>query len=160
MMQSKSPSSSSVPHRLSVIIVAEVRSVRIDLRRVVVAAQHDYRRTAQRTSKRVFVRVHIVGIARKRTASVGLLVGDLLDLLAHEVVPLVAHAAVCIYVVGGMVGAGIADSVYSHESSLAEAAAAEPILVEATLRWDQGTAGLGNRAVDFIARTLSAAAID
>ena len=159
-MQSKSGSSSSVPHRLSVIIVTEIRTIRIDLRRVVVAAQHDYRRTTQRSCKRVFVRVHIVGIAHKWTAHIGLLVGDLLDLLAHEVVSLVTHAAIRIYVVGGMLGTGIADSVYSHESSLAEAAAAEPILVEATLGWDQDTTGLGNRAVDFIACALSAGAID
>ena len=88
------------------------------------------------------------------------MVGDLLDLLAHEVVSLVTHAAIRIYVVGGMLGTGIADSVYSHESSLAEAAAAEPILVEATIGWDQGTTSLGNRAVDFIACALSAGAID
>jgi len=56
---------SHVSHRLSIIIVTEVGTIRIDFRRIVVAAQNNYWSVPQRTSKRVFVKVNIVGIANK-----------------------------------------------------------------------------------------------
>jgi len=159
-MQSKSTSSSSVSHRLSIIIVTEVGTIRIDFRRIVVAAQNNYWSVPQRTTERVFVRVNIVGITSKWTACVGLLVGNLFALLAHKVVPFVTNAAIRIYIIGGVLGTSIADPIYSHEPSLAKAAAAKIILVEATLGWNQKTARLVGRAVNFIACTLSTVSIN
>jgi len=106
---------SHVSHRLSIIIVTEVGTIRIDFRRIVVAAQNNYWSVPQRTSKRVFVKVNIVGIANKWTACVGLLVGNLFDLLAHKVESLVTNAAIRIKIIGGVLGTSIADPIYSHE---------------------------------------------
>jgi len=59
-----------------------------------------------------------------------------------------------------VLGTSIADPIYSHEPSLAKAAAAKIILVEATLGWNQRTARLVGRAVNFIACTLSTVSIN
>lgn len=84
----------------------------------------------------------------------------MLDFLSSKVEAFIADAAVSGGVVGGVLGACIADSVDFDEPSLAKTAASEPILIEPTNRRHENLATLVGSVVDFIFSALGAASID
>lgn len=63
-------------------------------------------------------------------------------------------------IVGGVLRAGIADSVDFDEASLAKTAAAEPILIDAADGTNEGCTGLVNSVVNVVFWALAAVSID
>jgi hypothetical protein len=151
--------SSPVADDWGIINVANVGSVGVDAGGVVVAADHDDGRAGQRATEGVLVGVVKSGVAGEGAASVGLLVGDLLDLLPTEIKSGVADAAVGVGVVAGVGGTLAADSVDLDVAGLAKTAAQVPVLVEAADGRHEGGAGLVDCVVDLVMGALAAVAV-
>lgn len=88
------------------------------------------------------------------------MIGDLPYLLAHEVEPWLADAAISIPVVVGVFGASGADSSDLNIASLAEAHVFVEVFVLAAFRSHKGTAGLIGKVIDFVDLALVASTVD
>jgi hypothetical protein len=88
------------------------------------------------------------------------LVRNLLDLLSYKVISVVADTAISDSVITRMLGTTVANSIDSDKSSLAEAAASEPVLIESADGSDKCGASLSGRIIDLVAATLRAGSID
>ena len=132
----------------------------VDTRSIVVAPHNADGLTRQRSAEWGLVRIAISGVAGKGAASVRLLVRNLLHLLANEVISSIGDAAVRIKVIGRVLWTHSTDSLDLYVLILAEAAAAEPKLVEAAEWTHESGARLVGSVVDIVVRALAAVSVD
>lgn len=88
------------------------------------------------------------------------MVGNLFDIFSGEKVAFVADTAVSLGIIARVPGAGNALSIDFDVTSLAETAAAEPILMPAADRADERGAALVDTVVDLVISALAAGSID
>lgn len=160
MFSKSGPSKSSAVDGGYCIDSVDVGLVFVDTRTVVVAAKHNHGFLNRHTVERSLISVGEGRVCGERTASVIVLIGNLLHLFSHEIVSFVADAAVGVPVVAGVRRALDADSADPDISKFAETANLVPVLVFPAHWGNKHYAALGCGIINFVQFALSAGRVD
>lgn len=138
------------------IDIVHVGAIGIDISTIPVAASKSNGLMGGNSVIRTLIGICVSRICGERTSEIELLVGDLLDFLANEVISGHADTAVSVPVIEREPGAPDTDSSDSDIPSLTEATVLIEIFVESTFGWDKENARKGCKIVGFSHGALSA----